>query len=553
MERLVPPGDGPQSSEHGGTPLHRAALVGDHAAIRALVTAGADVNSVCEVAEDADVWWFPATPLMVAAGSDAGASRETVALLLELGADPKVVLKGRSAVVVSLEGLRGLPWLGGDAQRAKMLLDAGSPLPSDPAEANWLLCQVAAAGDPARLRLLVEAGANAGGYWDPAKADEIDRALMHAGTKGDEQASSAPSGTDIPLFRAAESGSAECVRLLLEAGADATARDHRGRTAMFRAGSVEVVCTLQAAGLGLEDRDRDGATPLDLAVTVILGKQDLLRIKALVDAGADVNARRDHGYTVFMSALGPNRSMEVLRLLLAAGADPHAVSEYGWNAFHAAIGDECDWMTQEVARETLGFLKHLGVNIEQRTTDGRTPLTKAVQEGLIEEVLALCELGADVNATYPLPVWDGQAWQTVDAPMLFHALEEHFRPNQVVSAMHTAGADPTAKVPPGVTPLMRAMSMLCQGALDYAAAYTELRQALRQIKLDERAWAVSREAFVTEAAAMARPVVERFAASLPSEGQTDYAAELRADRIGCVATLWAYWVWAAGQRGDRPI
>ena len=40
---------------------------------------------------------------------------------------------------------------------------------------------------------------------------------------------------------------------------------------------------------------------------------------ALIEAGADVNATHDHGYTVFMSAVGSDRNPELLRLLQKPG------------------------------------------------------------------------------------------------------------------------------------------------------------------------------------------------------------------------------------------
>ncbi|MBY0261101.1 MAG: ankyrin repeat domain-containing protein, partial [Phycisphaerales bacterium] len=248
--------------KHGEPPLHRAAREGDHTAIRSLVAAGVDINAVFDIELDPGASPNPATPLMIAAGSGDGAAEATVQLLLELGADPKIVLDGASAATFALGGLGWNYRPGGDAARLRLLLKAGSPLPADPQAANRVLCDAAATGDPERVRLLLAHGLNPRGHWDPAEARERGRRLMEqmaqyrasrpdllasmsaeARARFDEsirqdearmyqQQCSAPWSSEIPLFQAAESGSVECLRLLLDAGADPKVRDNSNRTAM---------------------------------------------------------------------------------------------------------------------------------------------------------------------------------------------------------------------------------------------------------------------------------------------------------------------------------
>ena len=54
--------------------LHRAARLGDIAAINVLVHEGHDINSEYDIGLDPEETEWPATPLMVAAGSGDGAS-----------------------------------------------------------------------------------------------------------------------------------------------------------------------------------------------------------------------------------------------------------------------------------------------------------------------------------------------------------------------------------------------------------------------------------------------------------------------------------------------
>ena len=179
--------------------LHRAARLGDHGQIRTLVEGGADVDEVFEIQLDPDGIRTPATPLMVAAGSSYGASAATLRLLLELGASvaPKA---GMSALPIACSGLGWNYPPGGDADRVEVLLAAGAdPSATMKNGASALAC-AASSGDAERVRLLLDAG-----------ADPMPESMQESG------------GYRIflpfrdPLFMAAESGSAACLRLLLDA------------------------------------------------------------------------------------------------------------------------------------------------------------------------------------------------------------------------------------------------------------------------------------------------------------------------------------------------
>ena len=172
----------------------------------------------------------------------------------------------------------------------------------------------------------------------------------------EERAASAPSSAAIPLFQAVGSGSDECVRLLLDAGADVHQRDDARRTALWEAWTESTATLLVQKGVNIEDQDWLGWTPL------MAGLDDLEKTRALIAAGADVNATHDRGYTVFMSAAAASeRNPAVLRCLVAAGADPHAVSDLGYTAFHAAIDVNGEANHEESVRATLTYLKSLGV------------------------------------------------------------------------------------------------------------------------------------------------------------------------------------------------
>lgn len=551
--------------------IHRAARLGDHAEIRRLVAAGADVNAVFNWPQNPDYSSITATPLMIAAGSNDGASVETVRLLVELGADPKVILDIESATTFAL---RGKGWgaipLGGDAARARALLEAGSPLPENLGARNRLLCNVAVLGDAERLAILLERGFDPKGYWDQGRAKERYMSVYRPDPKGDElhegmspetneslkaarkqfqdetyeRLTSGPSSSELPLFRAAESGNAECVRLLLKAGADVKARDYSGQSAMFRAASLAAIEALKEAGLCVDDSDGHEFSPLDTAVGE--GLDAIPRIKALIAAGANVNASHDRGYTVLMSACSAMaRHPAILRVLVESGADPHAVTDVGYNAFHAAIDVNFQANREESVRGVLGYLKELGVNIEQRNLRGHTPLARAIDEGTGREVRVLCELGANPNAVCTQYRHNGEKYVPVELPLLFLASRgSGVSSDEKTEALLKAGADPMVKDAEGFTPLHIAVSELSSHADDNVAEYRRFFEEVRQLRTAGEALPTTRDAFVDVALPVFREFVRGFAAEIPNRHSSQYADELRQEAIECISLLCAYESWA---------
>lgn len=537
---------------------------------------GEQIESTFNTEHDPGAYDREATAFMVAAGSSDGATVETLRVLLELGADPTRVIESRSAATFACEGLSCWYRAGGDAARLRFVIDAGSPLPPHPGRANRLLCNTAATGDPDRLRILLERGLNAAGHWDPVRARESHRKMMEhmaefRASRPDpfaslseelrasmaetarkmeaqelEQYSSAPASNEIPLFCAAESGSAECVRMLLAAGGNAKARDCSKRTALYHAASGEVVRTLLEAGLSLNDADGYGWSPLDSAVND--GESALPRIRAFIEAGADVNATHDHGYTVFMSAVGSGRHPDVLRLLIESGANPHAVSEYGYNAFHSAIDVNFEANAEESVRGTLTYLKELGVDINHRNKGDQTPLARAIERGTGIETKVLCELGADANAMCPVHQCGGGECARIDRPLLFHAADSAVEADIKTEALLKAGADPLAADSDGFTPLTHAVASLCSNAPDYDAAFDAFYKGLGGLRRGGKPLPSSRDEFVAEAMPALRTYVEQFASDIPIAQDSEFAAEWRVQKIACIASLCAYEGWARHEK-----
>lgn len=135
-----------------------------------------------------------------------------------------------------------------------------------------------------------------------------------------------------PLHSAIYFGRAENVKLLLAAGAKTGWRNALGETLMHVAGEYgsgpEIVGMLAGAGLSIDARDGEGKTPLMTAA--VSRRKGIGTMSALLERGADVNARAKNGQTALWfvardaGAFGPTDYppyQERLDLLLAKGAD----------------------------------------------------------------------------------------------------------------------------------------------------------------------------------------------------------------------------------------
>ena len=188
-----------------------------------------------------------------------------------------------------------------------------------------------------------------------------------------------------PLMWAAWQGHTPLVRLLLDRGADASARDARGSTALMRAaerGHLESARLLSS---------RAGPDELGEALRHAVGEGRLEMVVWLLDdAGAALEYGGEDGKTPLTCAtLGGHAA--VAAELLRRGADVEARSstflplegrdDFGWHPLHYAADRRHTLLLQ--------LLLDAGARVDAETTEGTTPLMLAASRGDEDGLLLL--------------------------------------------------------------------------------------------------------------------------------------------------------------------
>ena len=200
----------------------------------------------------------------------------------------------------------------------------------------------------------------------------------------------------------------------------------------------EIVYALLDAGADVNARDRRGTAPMHQAHTLEI-------LKILLDAGANVNVRNEYGSTPLHGAQTP----EIAQALLVAGAQVNVRDEYGFTALHCAAG--C--LGRESRADIIQTLLDAGADVHAKNETGETPWDLAQENEKIKVTEGYWALSAASAVCGKLcdSVW----WDTATPADLQAELD--------------AGANVNAKDKDGETPWKHAKISPLKGSKAYWA------------------------------------------------------------------------------------
>jgi hypothetical protein len=184
----------------------------------------------------------------------------------------------------------------------------------------WLI-HFAVYGGPVVLELLAEHGRL---ELEACDGDGRTALMLAAALPNSGPAGANPEEINVPL---SEIIAAQSCRWLLSKGAQLEARDPHGMTAMHWAADAArpmSIAALIEASASLDALDHRGRTPLMLALLAWSGADIERTIEMLLRAGADADARDDHGWTTlhYLAASDGSSQRALALQLLGRGARP---------------------------------------------------------------------------------------------------------------------------------------------------------------------------------------------------------------------------------------
>jgi ankyrin repeat protein len=330
---------------------------------------------------------------------------------LDAGEDANAALTSEGETVLMLTAHTGNP------AAVAVLLDRGADVNARQFRGQTAVMWAAAEGHTEVVKLLIARGA--------------DLSLSSSASTKPERR---PAGGMTALLFASRQGKIDTARALIEGGADVNQTGADATSPLLIAivnGHYELASMLLENGANPSVASSNGRTPLYAAIDLrnvqwsqgpapeLPQEQHMAMIKQLIAAGADLSAtisgKVSHrgsfdmrwtdlkGGTPFLRAAW-NGDIEVMRLLLEHGADPKVATEKNETALLLLAG--AGWplgqgyirSDEEIIAALDLLVEEFGMDVNEATTEGITPLMGAVFKGTNNVVQYLVDHGAKLDA-----------------------------------------------------------------------------------------------------------------------------------------------------------
>jgi ankyrin repeat protein len=189
-----------------------------------------------------------------------------------------------------------------------------------------------------------------------------------------------------PLSIAAEEGSTEIARCLLDFGADANSKDYHNRAPLWyaaRGGHADIVETLLARNAHADPKDDQDRTPFSIAAEA--GQEAVMRLLLWRD-DVDIDSRDRELRTPLHFAISRGQEEAVRLLLNHDKLDVNAVDTFGWNALSYAV-TECSMYAVRLLLRRVDLDMN---SIDPNNNSDDTPLSRAKHQSF-EEIVVLLE------------------------------------------------------------------------------------------------------------------------------------------------------------------
>ncbi|MBA3269128.1 MAG: ankyrin repeat domain-containing protein [Acidobacteria bacterium] len=416
----------------GSTALHWAAYKGDAAMVQLLIASGAAVNLKTRLGG--------ITPLMMAAKNGDAA---ILKLLLDAkGAVGAPNSNGTTPLMLAAAS--------GKADAVSLLLDRGADVNAkDSTHGQTALMFAAAQGRLDAITVLVKRNADPNAITKVSLIVSLsERYKQQTQGKGSREITGEGGRSDITsmggmtaLMFAAREGHRDAVRALVGAGADVNKVNASDDTSVLTLaivnGRFDIAKFLLDSGANPNLVSKTGLGPLYATVDAQWPERtwyppasvteetvsSLELLKALLDKGADPNVRLGKkpwyrtfhgdwadptGATAFWLAAKAD-DVAAMKILIAGGANPSIPSTKGVSPLQVASGYGFEPQVSNFApRARLAAVKYLveecGADVNAKDSQGYTPLHGAALTAEHDLILYLIAMGADVSARAKSPV-----------------------------------------------------------------------------------------------------------------------------------------------------